>query len=97
MTNDVKDEYQPVFNPDGKKIAFVRAGNIFVMNAHGTDQTQLTHSGKDHSPAYSPDNNFLAFVSYRDGKASIYIMNSDGTNQKKLTNDTRLDFYPIWK
>jgi TolB protein len=97
LTNNVKDEYQPVFNPDGKKIAFVRAGNIFVMNANGTGQTQLTNTGKDGSPAYSPDGKTIVFESKRDDNYEIYKMNSDGTHQVRLTKDNASEASPVWK
>jgi Tol biopolymer transport system component len=67
----------PVYSPDGKKIAFERAfgpivnGNasvvaIFTMNVDGSHLTQLTQksrptSSEDHLPQWSPDGNKIAF------------------------------------
>ncbi|UGT45204.1 hypothetical protein LTV02_18225 [Nocardia yamanashiensis] len=42
VTLDDKGGYQPTFSPDGKRIAFVRGGVIYLMNPDGSDQHRLT-------------------------------------------------------
>ena len=54
--NDANDE-SPVWSRDGKKIAFVSyiygAGEIFVMDADGKNQTRLTNDpGNDTQPSW---------------------------------------------
>jgi len=48
---------QPAWSPDGKKIVFTSArdgiGNIYVMNADGSEQTRLTTNGAA-SPSWCP-------------------------------------------
>src|SRR5665647_2641198 len=73
------------------KIAFTsdRNGNkeIYIMNADGTDQVNLTNNPKyDWFPTFSPDGSKIVFLSDRDGIGEIYIVNADGTNQVNLTN-----------
>lgn len=36
----------PAISPDGKKIAFIRNGDLYVMNSDGTGATQLTFDGR---------------------------------------------------
>ncbi|MFN0279719.1 MAG: hypothetical protein ACKVRN_14145 [Pyrinomonadaceae bacterium] len=38
----------------------------------------------------------IAFASNRDGNTEIYSMRSDGTNQIRLTNNTGVDYHPVW-
>jgi uncharacterized repeat protein (TIGR01451 family) len=91
----------PAWSPDGSKIAFRRNGEIYVMNADGSNQIQLTSnpapvSNPDESPTWSPDGRKIAFVSRRDGNAEIYDMSPDGSNQRRLTNHPRSDLHPAY-
>ncbi|AHG93104.1 WD40-like beta Propeller containing protein (plasmid) [Gemmatirosa kalamazoonensis] len=64
---------------------------IFVMNAGGSGQTEITFSGDpnvvDRSPTWSPDGTRIAFVSSRDGHDHLYVMNADGSGLTQLTFD----------
>lgn len=94
----------PAWSPDGSKIAYVKqrtiggstATDIFVMNASGTGERQLTNSGSDTWPTWSPDGTRIAFMSDRDGVRSLYVMNADGTDPTRLTDSGSLEHRPIW-
>ena len=74
------------------KISFTSEGDIFVMNADGSEKTTV-----ESQPFWSPDGKKIAFTSIRDGNGEIYIMNADGSGQKNLTNnDSAYDGYPSW-
>src|SRR5439155_8058403 len=70
------------------------------MNADGSNQKQLTNSGYDYFPTWSPDSSRIAFHSTRDdpsgNNVEIYSMNADGSNQTRLTNNPRFDALPEW-
>jgi hypothetical protein len=70
---------KPAWSPDGTKIAFTRGGSIWVMNANGTGQDDLSSGSADDSPAWSPDGTKIAF-SRGSGLAGIYVMDADGTD-----------------
>jgi Tol biopolymer transport system component len=82
------------WSPDGTRIVYrsLQTGNreIFVMNANGSDQHQITDNPAiDSFPTWSPDGNTIAFTSNRDGhhgrEAAIYLMNADGSNVRRVT------------
>jgi len=99
---------EPVWSPDGSRIAFVRwdDGNadIFVLrrqkDGDWQDEPEITrltqHEADDRSPNWSPDARKLAFVSFQDGSGEIYSMMADGSNQRRLTNNGADDLTPDW-
>ncbi|HYH85467.1 MAG TPA: hypothetical protein VEX60_08290, partial [Pyrinomonadaceae bacterium] len=89
----------------GAKVAFAsnRDGRvqIYLMNADGSGQAQLTSSGaNDDGPRFSPNGAKILFQSDRDDPAGgyndIYVMNSDGTGQTRLTTAASDDCAPSW-
>ena len=56
---------QPVWSPDGRRIAFVRNGSVYVAAADGSRTRRLTSSGAT-SPSWSPDGIRIAFARGRD-------------------------------
>ena len=71
--------------------------NLWIMNADGTSQKQLTSDAKpDDSPKVSPDGRYIVFNSDRGALPSIWRLDIDGGNLKQLTNqeDYILDITP---
>src|SRR5229473_3031682 len=77
-----RPDFQPAWSPDGKKIAFTSMGEVYVMNADGSNPTRLTNDPAGGSaPAWSPDGKKIAFTSM----AEVYVMNADGSSPTRLT------------
>jgi len=96
LTENTTQNREPVFSPDGTKIAFTsfRDGNydIYLMDADGNNVQQLTtDSATDQLPSFSPDGNTIAFVSARDLNLEIYTMGIDGSHQTRITTTTDQD------
>lgn len=71
---------------------------IYVMNTDGSNIRQLTYNFiQDTQPAWSPDGNFIAFSSDRDGSyvgnSDIFLMDSDGTGVINLTKTVGINEY----
>ena len=103
LTENRKNERDPSWSPDGKRIAFSsdRKGDganpeIYVMDIDGGNQQKLTENRHDdESPSWSPDGTRIAFYSLRGMSADIYVMDADGQNEQRLTN-THVDASPAW-
>ena len=61
------------------------ASNVWMVSTAGGEAIQLTQSGHDTSPAWSPDGKTLAFLSSRDGNSQVYVLSMEGGEAKKLT------------
>jgi Tol biopolymer transport system component len=88
LTNNARSEGYVVWAPDGQKIAFVTSGedayggnDLYVMNADGTNQTQIATVSTGTIPSWSPDGQKIALSLGDD----IYLINADGTNEDRLT------------
>jgi Tol biopolymer transport system component len=98
---------QPAWSPDGQKVVFARPSGIWVMNANGGAQMQLTHHALDEYPAWSSSGR-IAFVrklvwkkvmlpAARDASSEIYVMNADGTGVTRLTHNRVGEASPAWQ
>ena len=85
----------PQLSADGKWAAFAvstpdmeanrNASNVWIVSTAGGEAMQVTQSGHDNSPAWSPDGRTLAFLSSRDGNSQVYLLSMEGGEAKKLT------------
>jgi Tol biopolymer transport system component len=100
LTTDPAQDDRPVWSPDGKHIAFQsdRATDpeVFLMEADGADQTQITKESSNWVDAWSTDGAQLLFTSDRDGNNELYVMESNGTHQTRVTNDKADDRDGDW-
>ena len=99
----------PVWSPDGDAIAFVRDdfGNydIYLLKPEEDEDWRgevieerwLKSDQEEHSPAWAPDGDTLAFVTTRDGNAEIYTANAnDDEPPQRLTINDSADTEPVW-
>ncbi len=82
--------------PNGKllfvKIYGQNDGDIWQMDADGSNEKQLTKSnGKNSYPYLSADGSLIFFESFRNGEYEIWKMNADGTNQIQLTKTPQIE------
>src|SRR6266704_861243 len=82
-------------SPDGKWVAYTaatpnmevnrNATNLWMAPVAGGDAIQLTRTGKDSSPKWSPDGKTIAFLSARSGDSQVYVLSMDGGEAHPLT------------
>lgn len=59
--------------------------NIWMVSTSGGAAAQLTQSGHDSSPVWSPDGKTIAFLSSRSGEAQVYVLSLQGGESQRLT------------
>ncbi len=82
LTKNAVNEFDPIWSPDGKQIAFGRCLDVcdaVVINADGSGERVLFHDGFPR--AWSPDGTRMAFST----NGEVYVMNADGTGVTQLT------------
>lgn len=72
---------------------------IWVMNADGSDQHQVTHlGGANFAPYFTPDGKAIIFSSnYRNphsGNFDLYLVRPDGSGLRQITTDPGFDGFP---
>jgi TolB protein len=102
LTNNTFYDNDPCFSPDGSQIVFCskRDGGLdelWIMNADGSNQRQLTHFPKDDTmkvagyhagpPSWEPNRNVISFISMRQGKHHIFTIKPDGTGLTQIKID----------
>ncbi len=94
--------YDPVWAPDGSRIAFVSqdhgSDDIYVIDPDGTNRWNYTPNvwEWDKHPSFSPDSQKIVFWSNREGTKQIYVMDANGRNLKKIFATTWDEYDPIW-
>ncbi len=87
----------PTLSPDGKQLAFVYRGDIWLAPSSGGRATPLTHHVEtDASPLFSPDGKWIAFASRRTGNWDIFAVPVEGGTVRQLTFHSGSDIPAGW-
>ena len=109
LTNNNEEEFLPHFSPDGTRILYTR----FTSGSYGLAGSQsrvtvydfatgttrdLTTTGKDSYPVWSPDGSQIAFLSsWNDSQyRALWVMNADGSGPHEIGHPTGADSDLTW-
>ena len=105
LTEGQGNNYDPALSPDGSQIAFISDrdrettyGTLWMMGVDGSNQRGLLEPGGffELGPTWSPEGQFLALQSNRDGNPEIMILDVESGELRNLTHHPSTDANPSW-
>ena len=109
LTNEEGGACQPAWSPDGMKLAFITpcsgrrdtypGASIFIYDMETEESTPLpvkpgVHG--DFDPAWSPDNEKIAFTTLRNGRSQIFLYDFNTSLLTELSKTIFADKHPAW-
>ncbi len=94
-------ETDAVWTPDSRALVFAARGpngywHLWLADVASGKRTRLSDGAwDDQMPSVSPDGEWIAFVSSRDGNAELYVMQR-GQPPARVTTNTTSDWKPLW-
>lgn len=103
LTKHESKNYDPVFSPDARLIAFAsdRFGlpEIFIMNADGSNPRRITNSPEGvycDEPSWSPSGVQIAYTRHEKSRSDIYVTNADASRTFQITDTLDIESDPAW-
>src|SRR6266567_2593530 len=79
------------------KVAFSYLGDLWIANENGSGAQRLTdNQARDVFPRFSPDGNWIAFSSNREGNYDVYVVAATGGKPRQLTFHSADDNVVNW-
>jgi len=92
------------WSPDGDKLTFyVASGSrgtaeVCTVNVDGSQLTVVRGDPDTYNtePAWSPEDQRIAYRSIRQGNHEVHVVNADGSDDTNLTTNPAMDIEPAW-
>jgi Tol biopolymer transport system component len=92
----------PSWSPDCSKIAYTDqpdnvARHIWVVNADGSNNHQLTTTGRDVDPTWSPNGTWIAFSRGLTADPRTWAIRLDGSGERAISPTGKAIGHPNWR
>ncbi|MBX7124713.1 MAG: prolyl oligopeptidase family serine peptidase [Cyclobacteriaceae bacterium] len=97
-TSKLSEGDEPVVSPDGKRVAFVKGGQVWSVPTDGSSESKplFTSRGNMGDLQWSPDGSSLAFVSARGDHSFIGIYTNEQAAIRWVSPSFHFDVSPRW-
>ncbi|MEM9372601.1 MAG: DPP IV N-terminal domain-containing protein, partial [Planctomycetota bacterium] len=95
-------DFDPTPTPDGKHLVFASTqhrptADIYMKPISSSVVTRLTDDpAQDVMPSVSPDGQYIAYCSDRNGSWDVFVMSTEGGKSVQITTDGSHDLHPTW-
>jgi dipeptidyl aminopeptidase/acylaminoacyl peptidase len=87
LTSSPDPKSELALSPDGKSVAYISQGQVWVVNVSGGDPLELTHDSAgpgdprgatDHHPQWNPHGKWILYEAGSRGFNELYVVSEDG-------------------
>ena len=96
LTYSDASKSSPSWSPDGRQVAFLSGGDIWLVPAAGGQARKLTAGHRAESPVWSPSGDEIAFVSSLDGNQDIAVVPLGGGWPRRVVAGPLDESAPSW-
>jgi dipeptidyl aminopeptidase/acylaminoacyl peptidase len=96
LTRSAGNDHSPSWSPDGRRLAFVRAGAVWVSGADGRRARRIV-AGPATAPAWAPRGNRIVFSGGRPGARQIFTVGTGGRGRKAISTRGSDGRTPDWQ
>jgi dipeptidyl aminopeptidase/acylaminoacyl peptidase len=91
VTASEKAVSEPAWSPDGRRLAYIRDEELWVVESDGSRSTRVVAKpGGARQPHWSPDGKRLAFVSRRRGWSQVWIIDAPVPRRGRPANEPKV-------
>jgi dipeptidyl aminopeptidase/acylaminoacyl peptidase len=91
VTASEKAISEPAWSPDGRRLAYIRDDELWVVEADGSRSTRVVGKpGGARQPHWSPDGRRLAFISRRRGWSQVWVIDAPVPRRGRPANEPKV-------